>query len=114
MKDCGLVIPVVYLKNIFPNKGRYIFIIMLNQVKSALFSIKLNDVEKAIIMATLTPVAAYIGQILTAFATGGSFVLSWTMVWHYALAGFTGYIVKNYFTNSQGQFLQAEPPKPKV
>ena len=28
MKDCGLVIPVVYLKNIFPNKGRNIFIIM--------------------------------------------------------------------------------------
>lgn len=73
-----------------------------------LFSLSLNDVEKAIIVAVLTPVAGYIGQCLQAFATGGTFSPDWTMVWHLALSGAVGYLIKNYLTNSQGQFMSGE------
>lgn len=83
----------------------------MNTIKSKLFSLQLNDVEKAMIMAVLTPVAGYIGQCLQAGATGGSFAISWSMVWHFALTGFVGYLTKNFLTNSQGKFLSAEPPQ---
>lgn len=76
---------------------------------SKLLTLNLTDVEKAIIVAIFTPVAAYLGQCLQAFASGGSFAIDPTLVWHLALAGFVGYLTKNVLTNSQGEFLGSEP-----
>ena len=81
----------------------------MDTIKSAFLSISSNDVVKAVAVAILTPVAGYIIQVLQVFVGGGSFAINWSLVLHYALAGFVGYLAKQFLTNSQGQLLTGEP-----
>jgi hypothetical protein len=83
----------------------------MNQIKSTLFSLATNDYVNAFIVAVLSPVAAVVGKSLESFSMGQPFTLDYTSLWHLALAAGVGYLIKNFFTNSQGQFLSAEPPK---
>ena len=72
----------------------------MNKIFSEIFSLSKSDVVKAIVMAMLTPAVAYLSDILT---NGGAF--SWVTALHYALAGGIAYIVKAYFSDSQGNVL---------
>ena len=76
---------------------------------SKFLSINVQDIMKAVIVAILTPCAAYLGQVLTAFSTSGTFAIDWPTLGHYALAGFVGYLVKQFLTNSNGVPLAGEP-----
>jgi hypothetical protein len=76
---------------------------------SKLFHLNVADWVKASVIAILTPVAGYVGQLLTAFSQGGSFAPDWTTVWHLALAGAVAYLTKQFLTNSQGVPLTGEP-----
>ena len=82
---------------------------MIQTIKSRLFSLASNDYVKAFIVAVLSPVAAIVGQALDSFAQGLPFVLNYTSLWHIALAAGVGYLIKNFFSNSQGQFAAKEP-----
>lgn len=68
----------------------------------------MNDFEKALAVAILSPCAAYIGQLLLSFSQGGTFIPDWNMLLKFALAGGVGYLTKNLGTNSQGLFLKPE------
>lgn len=73
-----------------------------------MFNLNLKDVAKGIIVAVLTgialPIAAMVqtpGFDISTVNLQALFVLAENG----ALVGFFGYIVKNFFSNSQGQFL---------
>lgn len=80
----------------------------MNTFRSEILSLSHNDFTKALVVAVLTPVAGYVGQVLQAFALGGSFAIDWTQVYHLALAGFSGYLVKQFLSNSNGEFMKPE------
>lgn len=71
-----------------------------------MFSINLKDVQKALVMAVLSGAAL---PVLAAVQTPGFDITNAN--WHAivilaangAVAGFVTYIVKNFFSNSQGQ-----------
>jgi hypothetical protein len=68
------------------------------------------DFGKGLIVAVLTVVVAGIGDIVATggFPTGAQ----WKGIGLAALSAALAYILKNLFTNSQGQFLTAEPKAP--
>ena len=70
-----------------------------------LFHLQLTDWEKALLVAVLTSPITVIYQSLLS----GSFDLDWKQLLAGAIAGGLGYLLKNFFTNSQGQFLTTEP-----
>lgn len=80
----------------------------MNTIKSDFLSLSKNDFVKALVMAVLTPIVAYVGQILVAFSGTGSFSINWTTIGQLALTGFVAYLAKQFGTNSQG-LLAAEP-----
>lgn len=61
---------------------------------SNMFSLNWHDVLKAAIIATLTPVLVLIQQSIAA----GVFVFDWKALGIAAVAGFVGYLLKNFFT----------------
>ena len=61
------------------------------------FSLSLNDWEKGLIVAVLSPVFPIIMQSLNA----GSFVIDWKVVGTTALGAGLAYLAKNFFTSSQ-------------
>lgn len=75
---------------------------------SSMFTINVKDVVKGLVVAVLTGVAL---PVLAIFQTPGFDIA--TTNWHAvlvlaengALAGFAGYIIKNFFSNNQGQVL---------
>lgn len=68
-----------------------------------------QDFVKGLIMAILGGVFGLVQGIVNA----GTFVFSWTDIWHAALVAAVAYLAKNLFTNSQDQFMKLEPkPKP--
>ena len=72
----------------------------MNKLYSEIFSLSKSDVVKAVVMAILTPAVGYVYDILV---NGG--VFSWHQLLQLAVAGGVGYIVKQYFTDSQGNIL---------
>lgn len=71
-----------------------------------MFSINGKDVSKAIVMAVLTGIAV---PVVAVIQTPGFdiFTANWqvicTLALNGALSGFGGYILKNFFSNEQGQ-----------
>lgn len=63
-------------------------------VSSKQFTINVSDVVKGLIMAVLVPVMTIISQSLEA----GSLTFDWKAISIAAVAGFVGYIVKNFLT----------------
>ena len=61
---------------------------------SSLFSLNWADVAKGLLMAVLVPVFAIITQSLQA----GNLTFDWKVIGGAALAGFLGYLTKNFFT----------------
>jgi hypothetical protein len=82
---------------------------MIQTFKSQLFSLSSNDFVKALVVAVLSPVAAYVIQVLQVFVAGGSLSFDWKYLGGVALSAAIGYLIKQFGTNSQGQLLTAEP-----
>lgn len=61
---------------------------------SNLFSLNWKDVAKACIIATLTPVLVLIQQSIS----NGVLTFDWKALSMAAIAGFVGYLLKNFFT----------------
>lgn len=64
-------------------------------MKSTLWTLKTRDFLKGLVMAGLVPVFIIIQQSITA----GDLVFNWKSIWMAAVAGFVGYIIKNFFTD---------------
>jgi ABC-type uncharacterized transport system substrate-binding protein len=57
------------------------------------FTLNLNDFWKGLIMAVLTPVVTIVYQSIEA----GSLTFNWKAILMAAVAGFMGYLMKNFF-----------------
>ena len=72
--------------------------------------LSLKDLVKGFILAVLTVLVTYIGQCLQA----ESFPMdahTWILELKIALGAGIGYVMKNWLTNSDDQFLKKEEPK---
>ncbi len=78
------------------DKGRFIYKIM-----SKIFSLNLSDWQKALIVAILAQPIAYIYSVVSS----GSWDINWNNVLLTAVTGFLGYVIKNFFSTSDGKVL---------
>lgn len=71
---------------------------------NGIFKLGLADVGKGLVVAVLTAVAMYLLSVLNApgfdFAT-----INWAEIARLALSSGLGYLVKNFFTDNQGNIL---------
>jgi hypothetical protein len=74
-----------------------------------LWTVKLGDFERGLIIAVLTAPVTIIYQSVT--ATPVSLIFNWTVIIGGAIAGGIAYIAKNLMTGSGGKLLSNEPPK---
>lgn len=83
----------------------------MQTIKSEFLKFTANDFVKALFIAVATPVAAVVGQALTVYSQGQPFVIDLPSLGHIALAAGVGYLIKQFFTNSNGQLFKGEPKK---
>ena len=69
----------------------------MKTITSQMFSLKTRDVLKALLMAALAPVLFLIQQSIAA----GDWTFNWKELGMAAIAGFIGYLIKNFFTPAQ-------------
>lgn len=72
--------------------------------KAVLFSLELKDLLKGFIMAVLTPALLIVQQSLDS----GSLTFNCEQIAMASIAGAFAYLVKNFLTNSKGNFLTSE------
>ena len=73
-----------------------------------MFSVNWKDVGKGLITAVLAATLSYFLQLLN--APGFSFYgINWADIMRIAFASGVGYIIKNFLSNSQGQFAGVGP-----
>lgn len=60
-----------------------------------MFSLGTRDFLRGLILAGLVPAIVIIQQSITA----GTIVFDWPLIWKAALAGFIGYLLKNFLTD---------------
>lgn len=72
---------------------------------SKFFSLNMLDLAKGLITAAFAAVAG----IILPLVQSGSFDINWMTVLKAALVAAFGYLSKNLFTNSEGQFMKKEP-----
>jgi len=72
--------------------------------QSTLFTLNTSDFIKGLLMAVLSTVITIVYQTVEA----GSLVFDWTAIGTMALTSALAYIMKNLFTNSQGQLFKRE------
>lgn len=72
--------------------------------QSTLFALNTSDFIKGLLMAVLSTVITIVYQTVEA----GSLVFDWKAIGTMALTSALAYIMKNLFTNSQGQLFQKE------
>lgn len=75
-------------------------------MKSALFTLVSADLLKGLIVAVLT---AVVSAIYTAIQAGG-FPTDWKPILLAAAGAGLAYILKNFLSNSDGQFMKKENP----
>ncbi len=81
----------------------------MKTIQSEFLKFTTNDFVKALFVAVATPVVAVIGQALTVYSQGQPFVIDLPSLGHLALTAAVGYLIKQFFTNSNGQLFKAEP-----
>lgn len=64
-------------------------------MKSTLYSLNWRDFVKGLILAGLVPALVIIQQSIT----NGDLTFNWKSITMAAIAGFVGYLLKNFFTN---------------
>jgi hypothetical protein len=72
--------------------------------QSTLFTLNTSDFIKGLLMAVLSTVITVVYQTVEA----GSLIFDWKAIGTMALTTALAYIMKNLFTNSQGQLFQKE------
>lgn len=72
--------------------------------QSTLFTLNTSDFIKGLLMAVLSTVITIVYQTVEA----GSLVFDWKLIGTMALTSALAYIMKNLFTNSQGQLFKKE------
>ena len=72
--------------------------------QSTLFTLNTSDFIKGLLMAVLSTVITIVYQTVEA----GSLVFDWKSIGTMALTSALAYIMKNLFTNSQGQLFKKE------
>lgn len=76
----------------------------MNEIKSKLFSLTSNDFVKGLVLAVITVVLGAIQQGLTAH--GVDFAsYNWGAIGDMALSAGIAYLIKNYFSNANGQIV---------
>jgi len=70
-------------------------------MEKGLFSLGFKDLVKGLIMAVILPVLTIIQTSLA----NGELTFNWKAIGITAATGFIGYIIKNFLTNSNDQFL---------
>jgi hypothetical protein len=73
-------------------------------MQSTLFTLNTADFVKGLLMAVLSTVITIVYQTIEA----GSLVFDWNAIGTMALTSALAYIMKNLFTNSQGQLFKKE------
>jgi len=73
-------------------------------MQSTLFTLNTTDFIKGLLMAVLSTVITIVYQTVEA----GSLIFDWTAIGTMALTTALAYIMKNLFTNSQGQLFKKE------
>ena len=71
---------------------------------SGFFKLDIHDLIKGLYMAVIGAVIGLIYPIIQS----GSFHFDWAAIWHAALTAAGGYLLKNLFTNNQGDFLKKD------
>ncbi len=80
---------------------------------SKLWTVKLSDWQRALIIAVITGPLSIIWDSLQAW--DGSFHFDWRGILRAAILGFIAYFGKNFFTGVNGKlFTNAQPPPPPV
>ena len=74
---------------------------------SGFLNLNWKDFGKGLLLAVLT---AVLGAIYTTLQAG-SFSFDWKQIGTLAATSFMAYIMKNLFTNSNGEVMKSEPPK---
>lgn len=74
--------------------------------KSSKF-LALNTLD--LVKGLITAIFGAVSGIILPIIQSGSFSIDWMMVVRAALAAAFGYLAKNLFTNSDGQFMKKEP-----
>ena len=72
---------------------------------STFLRINVLDIVKGLI----TAVFGAVGGIILPVIQSGSFTIDWSIVMKAAVAAAFGYLGKQLFTNSEGQFMKSEP-----
>jgi hypothetical protein len=73
-------------------------------MESKLGKLDIKDIVKGLVMAVLTPAVFVLQQSIEA----GTFTFNWHQVALAAVAGGFGYLIKNFFTNSDGKPFSTE------
>ena len=71
---------------------------------SQLFKLNTADLTKGLFVAMITAVLVFLNQSLAE----GAFVLDWNAILKTAASAAVAYLLKNLFTNSDGEILQKE------
>lgn len=71
---------------------------------SSFLSLSIKDFGKGLLMAVLGAVLGLVYGSVQA----GNFTFDWKSIWQAALAAAVAYVIKNFFTNSSGQFMSTE------
>lgn len=69
----------------------------MKTITSQMFSLKTKDFLKALLIAVLMPVLLLIQESIAA----GEMAFNWKELGMAAVAGFVGYLIKNFFTPAQ-------------
>lgn len=69
--------------------------------------LKINVLD--IIKGLITAVFGAVGGIILPIIQSGSLTIDWSVVMKAAIAAAFGYLGKQLFTNSEGQFMKKEP-----
>jgi hypothetical protein len=79
---------------------------------SNFLNLNTSDFVKGLIVAVLTVVVSGVGSIISTGSLPTS--TQWKVIGLAGVSAAVAYIIKNLFTNSQGQFLGKEPKPPVV
>lgn len=71
------------------------------------FSVNWRDIAKALVIATLTPAVV----IIQASIDAGVMTFNWKQIMMAAIAGFVGYLIKNFLTPAQTVITGTPLPK---
>ena len=72
---------------------------------SAYLKLNVFDVLKGFVVSIITAVLVLINSTITS----GSFEFNWTTIWQTSLTAGVAYLVKNFFTNSNGTLGASNP-----